>query len=156
DPLGVKATDDWKQLLAQNVDALVYCANADMRAEAAFGELLACLGMGVNVVSTAFYPLLYPASGIQQVNELIQGACTQGNSSVLVSGIDPGWAMDILPVLLSGVVSDIQGIRSREIFNYALYDQPQVVREVIGFGKPMGELPRMLHESSLKTVWADR
>jgi len=153
-PLGVKATDDWKSLLKTHIDAVVYTANAELRAEAAFGELLACLGMGVNVVSTAFYPLLYPPSGIKQVNELIQGACTKGNSSVFVSGIDPGWAMDILPVLLSGVVSDIREIRSREIFNYALYDQPQVVREVIGFGKPMAELPRMLNESSLRTVWA--
>ncbi len=153
-PLSVKATDNWKNLLKQNIDAVVYSANADMRAEAAFGELLTCLGMGVNVVSTAFYPLLYPSTGIPQVNELIQGACQKGNSSVFVSGIDPGWAMDILPILLSGVVSDIREIRSREIFNYALYDQPQVVREVIGFGKPMNELPRMLTETSLKTVWA--
>lgn len=152
--LGIQATQDWKNLLKQNVDAVVYTANADMRAEAAFGELLTCLSMGVNVVSTAFYPLLYPPVGIPQVNDLIQGTCRKGNSSVFVSGIDPGWAMDILPVLLSGVVSGIREIRSREIFNYALYDQPQVVREVIGFGKPMNELPRMLQESSLKTVWA--
>jgi hypothetical protein len=143
---GVKATDDWINLLKQKVDAVVYTANADMRAEAAFGELLTCLSMGVNVVSTAFYPLLYPPAGVKQVNELVRGACVKGNSSVFVSGIDPGWAMDILPTLLSGVVSDIQEIRSREIFNYALYDQPQVVRDVIGFGKPM--------DTSLRTVWA--
>lgn len=153
-PLGVQATNDWKHLLKSGVDAVVYTANADMRPQEAFGELIACLHMGVNVVSTAFYPLLYPPSGIKEVNELIADACRKGNSSVFVSGIDPGWAMDILPVLLSGVVSDIREIRSREIFNYALYDQPQVVREVIGFGKPMTELPRMLNETSLKTVWA--
>ena len=152
-PLGVKATDDWKALLKNNIDCVVYTANADMRAEAAFGELLTVLAMGINVVSTSFYPLLYPPAGIPQVNDLIKGTCEKGNSSVFVSGIDPGWVMDILPIFLSSVVSDIREIRCREIFNYALYDQPQVVREVIGFGQTMGETPRMLQETSLKMVW---
>lgn len=152
-PLGVWATDDWKALLKNNIDCVVYTANADMRAEAAFGELLTILGMGIHVVSTAFYPLLYPPAGIPQVNDLINGVCQKGKSAVFVSGIDPGWAMDILPMFLSGMVSDVREIRCREIFNYALYDQPQVVREVIGFGKPMSETPRMLQETSLKTVW---
>jgi hypothetical protein len=51
-------------------------------------------------------------------------------------------------------VADIREIRTREIFNYALYDQPQVVREVIGFGGPMEELPMMLHDFAIEMVWA--
>jgi hypothetical protein len=50
---------------------------------------------------------------------------------VFVSGIDPGWALDILPALVSGVSAGITEIRVQELFNYALYDQPDVVREVI-------------------------
>ena len=42
----------------------------------------------------------------------------------------------------------------REVFNYALYDQPQVVREVIGFGTSMDELPMMLHDFAIEMVWA--
>ena len=56
--------------------------------------------------------------------------------------------MDILPILLSGVVSDIEEIRIQEIFNYGLYDQPEVVREVIGFGQSMDNSPRMLETQS--------
>ena len=153
-PLGIVATDDWKSLVASDIDALVYAANADTRGEEAFLELMACLQAGVNVVSSAFYPLLYPPVGLKQAVEPIQALCEQAGSSVFVSGIDPGWAMDILPVLLSGVVADIEEIRAQEIFNYALYDQPEVVREVIGFGKPMDAVPRMLQDDALKTVWA--
>ncbi len=152
--VGVPATTDWKALLQrEKPDALVYAANADTRGAEAFMELLACLESGVNVVSTAFYPLLYPACGLQAAVDPVRAACAKGNSSVFVSGIDPGWAMDILPVLASGVVADICQVRVQEIFNYALYDQPQVVREVIGFGQSMDELPRMLEEFSLKMVW---
>ena len=58
---------------------------------------------------------------------------------MFVSGIDPGWALDILPALVSGVGAGITEIRVQELFNYALYDQPDVVREVIGFGGPMDD-----------------
>jgi hypothetical protein len=116
-------------------------------------DLLACLRAGANVVSTSFYALLYPPTTPPQLREQVESACREGDSSVFVSGIDPGWALDILPVLLSGVVADSREVRCQEIFNYAFYDQPDVVRHVIGFGGSMDELPLMLHEFSLKMVW---
>tara|TARA_R110002110_G_scaffold205066_7_gene417319 strand:- start:476475 stop:477557 length:1083 start_codon:yes stop_codon:yes gene_type:complete len=151
---GVTASDDWQALLdSGNLDAIVYTATADTRGADAFMELLACLQAGVNVVSTAFYPLLYPACGMPEAVEPVAQACAQGNASVFVSGIDPGWALDILPVLASGLVSDIREIRIQEVFNYGVYDQPDVVRDVIGFGHTMEQLPPMLEDFSLKMVW---
>ena len=150
---GVAATDDWQAALDTKPDALVYAATADTRPEEAQRELLACLSAGINVVAFGFYPLLHPGSTAEEVLAPVTEACRAGGSSLLVSGIDPGWAMDMLPVVLSGAVSGITEIRSREIFNYALYDQPQVVREVIGFGKPMDELPIMLHDFAIEMVW---
>lgn len=153
--IGVAATDDWASLIKQDIDAVVYTASADTRGEAAFMDLIGCLSEGINVVSTSFYPLLYPSGSgaIKEAIEPVQMLCEQNECSAFVSGVDPGWAMDILPVLLSGVVSDIEEIRMQEVFNYALYDQPDVVRDVIGFGKSMDELPQMLEEGSLKLVW---
>lgn len=155
-PLGIMATDNWQEVLKDNIDCVVYSANADTRGEEAFMELFAILAAGVNVVSTAFYPLLYPqgSAAIKEAIDPVQSVCQQTGSSVFISGIDPGWAMDILPVLLSGVVSDIEEIRMQEIFNYSLYDQPQVVREVVGFGGSMESTPRMLEEQALKLVWS--
>ena len=89
----------------------------------------------------SFYPLLHPASAPAPVTEAVERACAIGDSSVFVSGIDPGWALDILPILVSGVSAGIEEIRIQEIFNYALYDAPDVVREVIGFGGPMDQTP---------------
>jgi hypothetical protein len=135
------------------VDAVVYTASAETRPGEALQDLLACLRAGANVVSTSFYALLYPPITPPQLLEQVQSACREGDSSLFVSGIDPGWALDILPLLLSGVVSDIREVRCQEIFNYALYDQPEVVRKVIGFGEPMDRLPVMLHDFALKMVW---
>lgn len=153
---GILATDDWQSVIKQDIDCMVYTANADTRGEEAFVELLTLLSAGINVVSTAFYPLLYPQGegALKEAIDPVQRVCEQNNCSVFVSGVDPGWAMDILPILLSGVVSDIEEIRVQEIFNYALYDAPEVVREVIGFGQPMENRPQMLEDVSLKMVWA--
>lgn len=152
-PCGVAATDDWQSVLAQRPDAVVYTATADIRPEEAAADLMACLEAGINVVSSAFYAFLHPGSAPEEVLAPINSACHKSGASLLVSGIDPGWVMDMLPVLLSGTSSGIEQIRTREIFNYALYDQPQVVREVIGFGGSMDETPMMLHDFAIEMVW---
>jgi hypothetical protein len=153
-PCGVVATADGAALLARgDVDAVVYAATADTRPKEAYADLIACLRAGANVVSTAFYPLLYPRTAPPELMKAVDDACRAGDSSVFVSGIDPGWALDILPLLLSGVVADLREVRCQEIFDYGLYDQPDVVRSVIGFGGPLDAVPPMLSEYALRMVW---
>jgi 2,4-diaminopentanoate dehydrogenase len=154
EPLGVLATDDVSVALADEVECVIYAATADTRPTEAYADLDRLLRAGRNVVSTSFYPLLHPASAPAPVTDAIERACANGDSSVFVSGIDPGWALDILPILVSGVSAGIEEIRVQEIFNYALYDAPDVVREVIGFGGPMDQTPMMLLDIALEMVWA--
>lgn len=153
-PVGVTATDDTSIALADDVDAVVYAATADTRPMEAYMDLERLLRAGRNVVSTSFYPLLHPPSAPAELMALLGPAMEAGGSSVFVSGIDPGWALDILPALVSGVGAGITEIRVQEIFNYALYDAPDVVRNVIGLGGPMDVVPQMLQEMSLLMVWA--
>lgn len=154
DRCGVTAVTDWRETLAAGADAIVYSATADTRMEDAIGELVACLDAGINVVAPGFYLYLDPQSSPEEALKPVQAACERSGASLFVSGIDPGWAMDRLPAVLSGASANITEVRSREIFNYALYDQPQVVREVIGFGSSMDELPMMLHDFSIDMVWS--
>lgn len=151
--VGVTATDDAAVARADDIDAVAYCASADTRPMAAFEDVLGCLRAGRNVVSTSLYGLLYPPTVPAAAAGPVDDACRKGGASVFVSGIDPGWAMDVLPLMLSGVVSDVREIRAREIFNYALYDAPDVVRNVIGFGGPVDATPPMLHDAALRSVW---
>jgi hypothetical protein len=153
DPLGVAATDDVDAVLASGIDAVVYTATGDTRPDDATADLLRCLRAGANVVSTAFYSLLHPPSTPAPLRAEIDAACADSGASVFVSGIDPGWALDILPALVSGVGADISEIRVMELFDYSLYDQPEIVRTVIGFGGSMDDLPLMLWDVSLEYVW---
>ncbi|WP_372759350.1 dihydrodipicolinate reductase [Litorivivens sp.] len=152
-PVGLKATLDYDAVLAQGLDAMIYTASADIRPDEALADLLTCLRAGCNVVSTSFYDFLHPALAPRESMDKVEAACHEGKASLFVSGIDPGWAMDIMPVFGSGMVSGITQIRCQEIFNYALYDAPDIVRYVIGFGQPMEELPLMLHSEVLLKIW---
>ena len=153
EPLGVAATDDIDLACSSDVDAVVYTVNSDFRPVESQAEVEAVLRAGTNVVTPSFYPLYHPPSTPPALAEPIRAACLDGGSSILASGIDPGWICDILPLFLTGMSADITEIRSREIFNYALYDQPDAVRTLIGFGGPMEATPPMLLDFALEMVW---
>src|SRR6185436_7515298 len=151
---GVLATSDVDAVLAGRPDAVVYTATGDTRPADAIDDVLRCLAAGANVVSTAIYPLLHPPSTPVDLRERVLAACRAGGgTSIFVSGIDPGWAVDLLPLVLSGVAGRIDQIRCREIFNYATYDQPDAVRNLIGFGRSLDETPPMLYPESLDLIW---
>jgi hypothetical protein len=154
DPLGVAATDDVDATLARRPDAVVYAATGDTRPADALDDVLRCLASGANVVTTALYVLLHPPSVPDDLRARVDDACRAGGgTSIFVSGIDPGWAVDLLPLVLSGVAGRIDAIRCREIFDYTTYDQPHAVRNLIGFGRSLDETPPMLLPASLDMVW---
>jgi len=153
-PTGVRASADVDVVLALRPDAVVYTASGDMRPGDAIDDVVRCLASGANVVTTAIYPLLHPPSAPDDLKARIRDACVAGGgTSIFVSGIDPGWAVDLLPLVLSGVAGRIDQIRCREIFNYATYDQPDAVRNLIGFGRSLDETPPMLYPASLDMIW---
>ena len=83
----------------------------------------------------------------------MEAAITEGGGSLFVSGIDPGWGNDILPVLASGLASTIEQVRCQEIFDYSTYDQPDSVRFLVGMGQPMDEVPPMVAPTIPTMVW---
>jgi hypothetical protein len=152
--VGVRARASLDEVLTDaDADAVAYTASGDFRPAEAQADVLACLRAGLNVVTPAIYPLLHPASAPESLRETYQAACRAGAASIFVSGIDPGWAQDVLPLLLSGVCSAIERVRVQEIFNYATYDQPRAVRELVGLGGPMDRPPPMLLPSVPTLVW---
>ncbi|NNL64842.1 MAG: dihydrodipicolinate reductase [Myxococcales bacterium] len=151
-PLGVPATRDAARVLAQS-DALVYAASQDFRPAEAQDEMCRALAGGVDVVTAGLYGLLHPPTAPGPLRERFAGACQEGGSRFLSSGIDPGFAMDLLPVALSGVCERIEEIRIVENFNYASYDVPPAVRRIIGFGSAMEETPAMLLPGVPRGVW---
>jgi hypothetical protein len=152
-PTGVLATRDAGAVLAAKPDALVYSVNQDFRPRESQAEMLRALEAGVNVVTPGTYALLHPPSAEPALRARFEAACLRGGSRFLCSGIDPGFAMDLLPVVLSGVCGEIREIRVLENFNYATYEVPEAARAIIGFGSSMRATPPMLRPGVPTGVW---
>ncbi|MCH7789539.1 MAG: dihydrodipicolinate reductase [Acidobacteria bacterium] len=156
-PVGITTTDGSNAkavdaLLAQS-DAVVYTASGDLRPDDAVDDVERCLRAGANVVSTSVYGLLHPKTVPTALAGRIGAACREGNVSVFVSGIDPGWAQDILPLLLTRAAGRIDAIRIQEIFDYASYHAPDAVRNLVGFGMPIDSRPPMLIDTVPTSIW---
>jgi len=152
-PVGVTATDDVDALLALDADAVCYTATADLRPWEAVGDICRILESGKNVVSSSLVQLLHPPKADAAMIERLQQACEAGGVSMFTSGIDPGFANDLLPIVLSGFVERVDHIRVQEILNYATYDQPEVLFETMGFGKPLDHTPLLLFPGALSYAW---
>ena len=150
---GVTATRDVEAALGTRPDALVYAVNSDFRPIEAIEECCSALAAGINIVTAGQYGLLHPPSARPELRERFEAACRAGNSTFFSSGIDPGFAIDLLPLVLSGVCQEIREIRVVENFNYEFYDQPDAVRTLVGMGMPLDQMPPMLLPASLEAVW---
>jgi hypothetical protein len=152
--LGVSATNDADQLLALRPDAIVHTAMADHRLTEAIADLARMLRSGVNVVSSGPVFLQYPFGVVDRsMIAPLQEAAAAGGVSLFVNGVDPGFANDALPLVLTGVCERIDELRVAEVLNYATYNQPMVIFDIMGFGRPLSEVPMILQPGVLTMAW---
>ncbi|MEU2093522.1 NAD(P)H-dependent amine dehydrogenase family protein [Nocardia beijingensis] len=153
-PVGVTATTDADALLASRPDCVVYCSMTDNRLFEAVQDLQRILAAGINVVACAPVFFQYPYGVLpDELLKPVQEAAAQGNSSLWVNGIDPGFANDLLPLALAGTCLRIDQLRCLEIVDYASYDNRAVMFDIMGFGKPMDETPMLLQPGVLSLAW---
>lgn len=151
---GIKATTDLDAILAAKPDCAVYTAMADNRLPEALEDYRRILAAGVNVVASAAVFLQYPWQVLPvELLAPIEKAAEEGGASIFVNGIDPGFANDLLPLALAGTCQTVEQIRCMEIVDYATYDSPTVMFDVMGFGKSLDDLPMLLQPGVLSLAW---
>ncbi|UMB70568.1 NAD(P)H-dependent amine dehydrogenase family protein [Mycobacterium paraterrae] len=151
---GILASTDLNAVLATGPQCAVYTAMADNRLPDALDDYRRILAAGVNIVGSSAVFLQYPWQTLPD-NMLtpIEEAARAGNSSLFVNGIDPGFANDLIPLALAGTCQSVQQIRCMEIVDYATYDSATVMFDVMGFGKPLDEIPMLLQPGVLSLAW---
>jgi hypothetical protein len=152
--LGVVATRDADALLALEPDCVVHTAWADDRLFEALDDLARLLRAGVNVVSSSPVFLQFPDGVVPgSMSDPVREAAIEGGVSLWVNGIDPGFANDWLPLALTSISERIDEVRCQEILNYATYDQPNVLFDIMGFGRSLDAVPLLLSPGILTTAW---
>jgi hypothetical protein len=150
--LGVLATDDADAALA-GADAVAYMASGDIRPDDAVADVARALRAGAVVVTPAVYALYDPRSAPAELRDPLLAAAKDGGAALFVSGIDPGWGNDLLPVLVSSLAGTVEQVRCQEIFDYSTYDAPDSVRFLVGMGEPMDYEPPMVAAGVPTMVW---
>ncbi len=138
-PVGVVATQDPAPMLAGDADVVVYAAGANLRPLEAVEDMASILRAGKNVVSCSVVPLVFPDGPEPEhaaFTDPLRQAALDGGVSFFTTGIDSGFANDVLPLVLTGVSRVIESVRVTEMFNYATYPDRSAVYEILGFGKP--------------------
>ena len=125
DAIGVTATDDVDALVAMDADIVMYCpVMADKQL------VVRLLASGKNVVTPLgwFYP------GSRDVSEL-RAACEQGNATLHGTGIHPGGITERFPLMISALSNAVTHVRAEEFSDIRTYDAPDVVGDIMLFGK---------------------
>jgi hypothetical protein len=151
---GVSATNDLDAVLAAKPECVVYCAMGDTRLAEAMADIRRILAAGINVVGSAPGVLQYPWQVVpDKYIDRVEEAAREGNSTVFVTGVDPGFATDLLPFALAGTCQTIEQVRTMEIADYATYDGATVMFDVMGFGKQLGDFPILFQPGVLGIAW---
>jgi 4-hydroxy-tetrahydrodipicolinate reductase len=152
-PIGITATDDLEALVALRPDALVHYGPTAGHADENLRVMGAFLRAGVDVCSTAMTPWVWPSMHQNPAAWIdpITDACAAGGASCFTTGIDPGFANDLLPMTLMGVCAEVRRVRALEILDYSNYEGDY--EDEMGIGRPPEYVPLLEHTDILVMAW---
>jgi len=122
----VMVSDDIESLLNKENCDLVLLAT-DSYTSKAFPKMKMILEKGINVISTAeemAYPQAQEPELAKQLNEIAKA----NGVTVLGTGINPGFIMDLLVIALSGVMSEVTHIEANRVNSLSPFG-PAVMEE---------------------------
>ncbi len=154
EPIGLAATNDADALIALKPDCVIYAASGPERDALAIPDYVKLLEAGINVVTTSTTRLVNPhAYEPAEWRDQLVAAAKQGQVSLYASGIEPGFAADYLPLVLSTQSSYVEKIHSFEIGLYDDYGVPDIMINGLGFGQPLDYQPWISYPGAIAGEW---
>ncbi len=150
---GVWATDDIDALIALNADCVVYTSQAETRPHDALAEISRFLRAGTNVVGTSFVWLVAPEQADGWLREPLAKACAEGDTTLYINGIDPGFSGDTLVYTALSLTARATAVIVQEIFDYGTYDDAEFTGVSFGFGTAPDYTPVMFSPGVLTSMW---
>jgi hypothetical protein len=147
-PLRVKVTDDiTRTIKATRPDIAVLCTSSSLRK--VWPEFEAVLKMKVPIVSTT-EELAYPVKSHAAVAKKIDALAKRARVAVLGTGVNPGFAMDALPIALTGVCERVQAIEVDRVQDASIRRLP--FQKKIGAGLSRDEFMEKVKDASVRHV----
>ncbi len=153
EPTGVLATDDVDALVALGADCVVYTSQAETRAAEAADEIARFLRAGTNVVGSSFVWLVAPDHTDAWLRDPLEKACRDGNSTLYINGIDPGFSGDTLVYTALSLATRATAVTVQEICDYGTYDDAEFTGVSFGFGTDPEHQPILFMPGVLASMW---
>src|SRR5262249_57172205 len=67
----------------------------------------------------------------------VEAACERGGTSIHSTGSSPGFITEALPLVLPSIQRRLDGLTISECADLSQRDSPEMLFDVIGFGKPL-------------------
>jgi len=137
EPLGIEASRDIETMLTTEAEVVIHTPLPSLvygdKPDADIETICRLLASGKNVITTVGY--MYPSVHGPELVTRLEDACRKGGSTFHSTGLNPGWLGDLLPLTMSALASEIDQILVREITNFEFYPSPEIMFDMMGFGK---------------------
>ena len=141
----VMVSDDIESLLNKDNCDIVLLATDSYTAKA-FPKMKMILEKGINVISTA-EEMAYPQAQEPELAKELNKIAKENNVTVLGTGINPGFIMDLLVVALTGVMSEVTHIEANRVNSLSPFG-PTVMEEQ-GVGITLDEFNKGMEDDTL-------
>ncbi|GAA1779093.1 diacylglycerol kinase [Nocardioides hankookensis] len=151
---GITAVADLDAVIAAEPECVVYCAMGDTRPVEATNDVRRLLEAGIDVVGSAPGTLQFPWGTMpQKVIDKVEASARAGGATVYITGVDPGFASDLLPLALASTCQRVEQVTCYELADYATYDGAEVMFDLMGFGQPVDSTPLLFLPGVLGLAW---
>jgi len=147
--LGVDVSDDAAKALKQKADVVMHCTSSSLvKVEP---ELAAIIRTRHNIVSTCEeLAMPWATAGGAKVAKRIDALARKSKVTVLGTGINPGFMMDMLPTLLTGLCQQVKRVRVSRILDASERRAP--LQRKIGAGLTLEEFDAQAARKEIRHV----
>ncbi len=125
-------------------DIVLLCTDSFVKG--AYEKIKKVVSYGINLISTA-EEMAYPMASEPELAKQIDHLAKAFNVTVLGTGINPGFIMDLLVVALSGTMVDVEHIAAKRVNSLSPFG-PTVMHEQ-GVGLSLGEYHHLVADEKL-------
>ena len=146
--LKVKVSDDARKTIkAAKPDVVVLCTSSSMKG--VLGQIESILKLRVPIVSTT-EELAYPTKANMRYARIVHELAKKAKVAVLGTGVNPGFVMDALPIMLTGVCERVEAIRVDRIQDARIRRLP--FQQKIGAGLTREQFQKKVDDGSVRHV----
>jgi hypothetical protein len=146
--LKVKVSDDPKKTIkSAKPDVVVLCTSSSMKD--VLPQVETILKLKIPIVSTT-EELSYPTKGNMRYARLVHQMAKKAKAAVLGTGVNPGFVMDALPIMLTGVCERVDAIRVDRIQDARIRRLP--FQQKIGAGLTREQFQKKVDQGTVRHV----